>query len=218
MRKDSRDLPLTHKKPNGDYFKVLSIDGKYVPTKEYIYWTSAKHRTKTPYKLRFPSYEVVGFDQTIQDFNLFVEWCHKQVGFSYRGYVMDKDILGVVCGYKNYSTETCVFIPARINAFLISKNKAVKHYTGVSFQQECQKYIVSCSQLNGKNKTLARVNCPVEGYNIYKAEKVRLAKVLAAEYEGKVDRRVTDILSNFENYIDLFTVNPTNKETINAQK
>lgn len=93
----------------------------------------------------------------------------------------------------------------------MSKNKNVKHYTGVSFQQECQKYIVSCSQLNGKNKTLARVLCPVEGYGIYRAEKVRLAKILAEQYKGQVDNRVIEILGNFENYIDLFTVNPTNK-------
>lgn len=211
MRKDARQLPLTYKKANGDYFKVLSIGGKNLPTKEYVYWTSAKHRTKAPYRLKYSSYASVEFDETIRDYNLFVEWCRQQKGFGEKGYVMDKDLLGIINGYKNYSTSTCVFIPAEINAFLISKNKAVKHYTGVSFQQECQKYIVSCSQLNGKNKTLARTTCPVEGYSIYRAEKVRLAKVLASEYDGKVDERVTEILFNFDKYVDLFTVNPTNK-------
>lgn len=214
MRKDIRDLPLSYKKPDGNYFKVLVVNGKSIPTKEYNYWASAKQRTKTPYKLKFPSYDLVEFDETIQDYNSFVEWCRSQVGFDQQGYVMDKDLIGIVSGNRNYGTTTCVFIPAEINSFLVCKNRAVKYYTGVSFQQECQKYIVSCSQLNSKNKTLARVKCPVEGYSIYRAEKVRLAKLLATEYKDKVDERVINILANFGNYIDLFTVNPSNKEVL----
>jgi len=66
--------------------------------------------------------------------------------------------------------------------------------------------------LNGKNKTLARVHCPIEGYQIYRQEKVRLAKLFSEQHGDKLDKRVMDILSNFSDYIDLFTVNPNNKE------
>lgn len=211
MRKDTLDRPLTYKKDNGDYYRVAKVSNRFIPTKEYEYWVNMHRRVSPDYKTRFPSYNDMTVSEEFKDFNTFVEWCKLQVGYDQKGYVLDKDILGTLLGTKSYCKTACIFVPQAINIFVAIRNRAVKHYTGVSFQQSCQKYIVSCSQLNAKNKTLARVNCPKEGYEIYKAEKVRLAKVLADEYKGQVDDRVIEILSNFENYIDLFTVNPTNK-------
>lgn len=214
MRKDNRELPLTYKKSDGNYFKMLRSNGVSYPSKEYSYWHNAYHRTKLPYQQKYPSYIGVSMDDILLDYNQFVEWSREQIGFNQSGFVMDKDILGTVSGNKNYSVDTCVFIPSKLNGFFITKNSAVKHYTGVSFQQDCQKYIVSCSQLNSKNKTLARVKCPIEGYNIYRSDKIRLAKILSKVYCGLVDQRVIDVLENFDKYIDLFTINPTNKKEI----
>lgn len=211
MRKDTLDKPVTYKKGDGDYYRVVKLCGKFIVTKEYDYWLNMNRRVTPEYKERFPSYHDMTVSEEFRDFNTFVEWCKSQVGHDQKGYVLDKDIMGTLLGTKSYCKSACIFVPQAINIFVAVRNKAVKYYTGVSYQEACGKYIISCSQLNGKNKTLARVNCPVKGYEICKAEKVRLAKVLADEYKGQVDDRVIEILSNFEKYIDLFTVNPTNK-------
>ena len=212
MRKDTLDKPLTYKKDNGDYYRVVKLAGKFILTKEYDYWINMNRRVTADYKTRYPSYIDMTVDEEFKDFNSFAEWCKTQVGYDQKGYVLDKDMLGTLLGIKSYCKSACIFVPQAINIFVAVRNKSVKFYTGVSYQEGCGKYIISCSQLNGKNKTLARVRCPKEGYEIYKAEKVRLAKTLADEYKGRVDNRVIEILYNFEKYIDLFTVNPTNKE------
>lgn len=213
MRKDSRDLPLAIELHDGVYQRTYyDSDGKQQPTKEYLYWHKINTRCKSHYHKSRPSYIGYNVAGDFKDYNKFVQWCRKTPEFFNKGYVLDKDLLCKTKGKFEYSEDTCVFIPLEINSFLTLNKSNVKCYTGVSFQVSCGRYIVSCSQLNGKNKTLARVACPVKGYEIYKAEKVRLAKVLADKYKDQVDGRVIEILSNFENYIDLFTVNPTNKE------
>lgn len=214
MRKDFRDLPLSEKLPDGTYQRSwYDIEGKQQPTKEYMYWHKINTRCKDHYQISRPTYKGYSVSETFSIYDNFVDWCRSKSEFYHKGYVLDKDFLSRSLGIMSYSEDTCAFLPVEINSFLTTRRKNVKIYTGVSFQQACQKYIVSCSQLNGKNKTLARTLCPVEGYSIYRAEKVRLAKILAEQYEGIVDTRVINILSNFENYIDLFTVNPTNKGT-----
>lgn len=213
MRKDSRDLPLSEKLPDGTYQRSwYDANGTQQPTKEYMYWHKINTRCKDPYQVSRPTYKGCSVSKLFSSYDNFVDWCRSKSEFYYKGYALDKDLLSKSLGIMSYSEDTCTFLPLEINSFLTTKRKNVKHYTGVSFQQDCQKFIVSCSQLNGKNKTLARVLCPIEGYSIYRAEKVRLAKILAEQYDGRVDNRVISVLSNFENYIDLFTVNPNNKK------
>lgn len=119
---------------------------------------------------------------------------------------MDKDILSGE--EKSYSEQTCVFIPIVINSFLTFSRRggAKSGYVGVTWHEGYTKshgkYIVSCAQLNGKNKTLGRTHCPLEGYKLYRKEKVRLAKVLAERYKGEVDGRVYTYLVNFMEHID----------------
>ena len=215
MRRDNKIRPLSEKLPDGSYSRTALIGGSRVSTKEYSHWQNMKSRCNTPYWEKYPSYNGISMSDNFKNYDFFVDWCRSQRGFNVDGYTLDKDILSKATGDRVYSEETCSFVPTEINGFLIIKNPNVKHYTGVSFQQECQKFIVSCSQLNGRNKTLARVLCPIAGYEIYRNEKVRLAKILAEKHTGSVDERVCEILRNFDYYIDLFTVNPNNKEKTN---
>lgn len=217
MRKDARDLPLSQKYPNGAYQRSWYDErGTQQPTKEYMYWHKLNTRCRDHYQRSRPTYRGCTVSKMFSNYDNFVEWCRSSEYFYEQGYSLDKDLLCTISGKFEYSENTCVFIPAEINSFILMNRRNVKTYTGVSFQKDCQKYIVSCSQLNGKNKTLARVHCAVEGYAIYRQEKVRLANILAERYKGRVDNRVIEILSNFDNYIDLFTVNPSNKENGNV--
>ena len=213
MRKDYRSLSLAKENKNGKFQKTYYDEfGVRQPTKEYMYWYKFISRCGSNYQKTRPSYVGCKISPLFKDYDSFVLWCRQAIGFNEDGYHLDKDILGVTLGKKEYSEDTCVFIPQEINSFLTTKRVNITYYTGVSFQQKYNKYIVSCSQLNGKNKTLGRVDCPKVGYLMYKAEKVRLAKILADKYKNNVDPRVTRILSNFEVYLDLFTINPVNKK------
>lgn len=214
MRKDSRELPTAPENSDGSFARtyVCPIKKEQQPYKEYMYWRGMVSRCAKPYKTVHNTYTDVTMSEYFKDYNNFVKWCKEQKGFNEIGWVLDKDFLCVSEDVKVYSEYTCVFLPVSINSFLTTKRTGVRYYTGVSFQKDCGKFIVSCAQLNGKNKTLARVVDPEKGYYIYRDEKVRLARILYETYGNSLDDRVSEMLYNFDKWVDLFTVNPINKE------
>lgn len=212
-RKDARDLPPALLLQDGTYQRTFrDINNIQQPTKEYDHWHHMQTRCKPNYWVTRPTYTGYQMSEMFSDYNQFVKWCQAQPVAYQKGFTLEKDLLNAVAGTKVYSEDTCAFVPVEVNGFLGVRNSRVKHYTGVSFQQSCKKFIVSCSQLNGKNKTLGRFLCPEEAYSVYREEKVRLAGILANKYAGLIDHRITLILSSFDLYIDKFTINPTNKE------
>lgn len=214
IRSDYRErLPSTS--VDGKYNKVYKgSGGKNLQTKEGCLHTNMCSRVKSQHTGKGDlCYTGVSLSDNFKDYNYFVEWCRQQTGFHTKGWVLDKDILSKED--KIYSEDTCVFIPIVINSFLtFRRRKSKSGYAGVSWQKSYTKsggkYIVSCAQLDGKNKTLGRTDCPKEGYQLYRKEKVRLAKVLAASYKGLVDHRVYEYLDNFEEYIDDLAIKDQN--------
>ena len=208
MRKDGRKRQVAELLEDGTYTKqYIDEGGKRQACLEYSIYHKIKMRTgnlKT--QEHRPTYKGCGISDNFEDYNFFVRWCRDQVGYNKAGWVLDKDILSY--SYKLYSENTCVFIPSEINCFLTFSKRvsSTSGYAGVSWQKSYNKaggkYIVSCAQLNGKNKTLGRTHCPLEGYKLYRKEKVRLAKVLAERYKGEVDDRVYTYLVNFMEHID----------------
>ena len=165
------------------------------PIKEYIHWTSMLNRCYTEdYKKRFPTYVGCSVDRQWHNYQEFAEWCNWQVGFK-DGYVLDKDIL--VKGNKVYSPETCVLVPAELNSLVVTQVKPGKDVpAGISFQNGCQKYIVSCA-IDGKNKNLGRYKCPEEAFAVYKEFKENLIRERAEKYKDKMDIRAYHALTNY---------------------
>ena len=211
MRKDYRErLPALL--VEGNYTKTYKADcGRRLQYKEYSIYSNMYNRVYSKARqLDDPCYEKTMISDNFKDYNYFAAWCQNQKGFHNKGWVLDKDILSGE--EKSYSEQTCVFIPIIVNSFLTFSHRATSTsgYAGVSWQRSYTKtkgkYIVSCAQLDGKNKTLGRTDCPLEGYKLYREEKVRLAKVLAEKFKGSVDERVYTYLNNFDEHIDKLAI------------
>lgn len=175
--------------------KAKDSDGKN--TKEYMHWLGMLTRCYTDdYKLKFPTYQGCYVDRQWHNFQEFAEWCKWQKGFDYAGSVLDKDML--VAGNKVYSPETCLFLPNNLNSLIVTQKRTDKSVpAGISFQNGCQKYIVSCA-VDGKNKNLGRYKCPEEAFNVYKNFKNDLVKKKAEEYKDVLDERAYTAMLNFK--------------------
>ena len=179
----------------GPFVSKMKEDSKK-STKEYVHWSSMLTRCYTEeYQLRFPTYIGCLVDEQWHNYQEFAEWCQWQVGFD-SGYVLDKDIL--VKGNKVYSPETCAFIPAELNNLVVTQVKLGKGVpAGISFQNGCQKYIVSCA-IDGKNKNLGRYKCPQQAFAVYKEFKENLVRERAEKYKDNLDYRAYHAFMNFK--------------------
>ena len=171
--------------------------GSSVSSKEYVHWTSMLTRSYADYyHERFPTYIGCSVDEQWHNYQEFAEWCQWQTGFKDEGSVLDKDLL--VSGNKVYGPETCVFLPPELNNLIVTQTKAGKDTPpGISYQNGCGKYIVSCA-IDGKNKNLGRYKCPHEAFAVYKAFKEALVKEKAEEYKDRIDIRAYTAMLNFK--------------------
>jgi hypothetical protein len=115
------------------------------------------------------------------------------------GKQLDKDIL--IRGNKIYGPETCVFVDSKVNNFIIERTASRGEYhIGVSLLNG--KYRASCSDPTvGKNSILGYYDTPEEAHQVWLKEKLRIAKLLAAE---QPDERVAKALvDRYENYEDV---------------
>lgn len=165
-------------------------------TLEYVTWNSMMNRgASLREKSRNATYRLCSIDERFLDFQWFAEWCNKQIGFGLDGYDLDKDIL--FKGNNVYSPETCVFIPRKLNTFLIScKSARGKYPIGVSVSSKSKRFMARC-RVDGKRIYIGTYDTPEEAFSAYKSVKEKEAKRLAVEYAGKVDDRVIKALDNF---------------------
>jgi hypothetical protein len=180
----------------GPYIGKVAAGSK-ISSKEYSHWHSMLTRSYAGYyHERFPTYVGCSVDEQWHNFQEFAEWCQWQTGFKDAGSVLDKDLL--VSGNKVYGIETCVFLPPELNNLIVTQTKAGKDTPpGISYQNGCSKYIVSCA-IAGKNKNLGRYKCPEEAFAVYKAFKEALVKEKAEEYKDRIDIRAYTAMLNFK--------------------
>lgn len=115
-----------------DYVSNESIDGVFVPvmnrTRGSVLWGNLTKRCKSggSYQKDRPSY--VGVENKFENNQLFIEWCQDQFGYMHKDetgkfWQLDKDLL--VIGNREYSPETCCFVPHRIN-MILNTSKALR--------------------------------------------------------------------------------------------
>ena len=125
-------------------------------------------------------------------FSNFKMWMETQ---DWEDKVLDKDLL--IKGNKEYSPQSCTFVSPLVNSFIVESTTTKGLYpTVVCFNKPMGKFQALCSQLNGKQKHLGYFFTPEEAYLSWKEEKLRLAKLLAADQK---DHRVAQaILQRYE--------------------
>lgn len=146
------------------------------------------------------SYEDCSVCESWHNHKNFQIWYKEQEcsGYYQKGYQLDKDILNPKA--KEYSPDNCRLIPESINSFTNNNSDSRKTNlpSGVSWKAKNNKYQVSIKSGYKSNKYLCLVDCPKEGYDVYKTEKVKVAKKLAEDWEGLVDPEILDVLRNYE--------------------
>ena len=184
-------------------FDVGIVGAKYpstingARTKEYVLWKSMLTRCySTIHKKKNPTYIDCEVSDNFKSYEYFYEWCQDQIGFTNKGWHLDKDLL--IKGNKIYSESTCIFIPSEINSVLIKSDKIRgKHPIGVYWCNTKKVFVAQVSKNKGKSEHLGCFKTEIEAFNAYKTAKEIYIKELANKWEGKIDERAYNALMNY---------------------
>ena len=178
----------------------ITISGR--KTKEYVIWCHMFERCYSDtYQKKYPTYEGCEVSYNFLYYEYFYEWCNKQIGFSNKGWHLDKDLL--TKGNKVYSESTCVFLPQEINLLLV-KNTASRgeHLIGVSWCKMDKVFKATVNKNKGKQEHLGYFKTELEAFNAYKQAKESFIKEQAEKWKSQIDERAYEALMNYTVDID----------------
>lgn len=131
-----------------------------------------------------PSY--VGVENLFGDFQEFVEWSKGQVGYDLKEdngmfWAIDKDILNA--NSKSYSPENCLFVPSRVNSFMVSCSASRGDLPiGVVRSPTAGKFIAACRGLS-ENLYLGTFDDPISAHRAWQTKKVEIGYKLIVPYK-----------------------------------
>lgn len=133
-------------------------------------------------------------------FGNFKKWVEDPKNGYQDGYHLDKDIL--VKGNREYSPNTCCFVPNEINVLLTRRqNRRGKYPIGVSLVRG---FYVANVSINSRQIRIGSFRTPQEAFYAYKFAKEKHIKELAERYfqDGKITEKVYNALIKYEVDID----------------
>lgn len=144
-----------------------------------------------------PTYSECSVCEEWKSFSNFCEWC---INYYYEipneEMHLDKDIL--LKGNKIYSSETCIFVPQRINKLFTKNNKNRGDYligvSKISNPNSLKQYQATLTCLN-KTKCF---KTEIEAFNWYKEEKEKLIKKVADDYKYKIPQKLYVAMINWK--------------------
>lgn len=155
----------------------------------YVRWRNMLVRCYSQkYQEKHPTYAGCTVCDEWLAFSNFKAWMIEQ---DWKGKQLDKDIL--VAGNKVYSPDTCVFVDARINAFIIDGNsRRGDCMLGVHFNKQKSKLEAYCSNpFTKKHEQLGCFDDELSAHLAWKSRKHEIACQLA---ETQSDFRVVAAL------------------------
>ena len=160
-----------------------------VKTKAYQLWENMKGRTSNSSKDKNASYLEVTVCDEWKDFQVFAKWFQDHVtsGNYTDGYHLDKDFLSG--SNKQYSPDTCVFIPREINNVFVKKTKTNGCFGVHKSKSHFEVKTNFCERKRFKTEQDA-----LDYYNSQK--KIQIADIVN-RYESSVDKRVIEKLRGF---------------------
>lgn len=179
-------------------------------TRGSVLWKSVVARTNkdgTHRKSR-PTYE--NCRNLFETYNTFVDWCNMQYGYMHkedsgRYWSLDKDLL--VPGNKDYSPETCLFMPNKVNSIFSGKKKDNGLPLGVSkLQHDRPGFKYKCgsgsTEIWGKHPTPQGAHMGWQAAKIAELETLLKEDVLGKQIHELLSSRLTTLRYEFENKIE----------------
>lgn len=165
-------------------------NGKH--TKAYSVWRDMLRRCYDPnFQAKHPTYIGCTVDERWHDYQDFAEW-HYNHDYSHEGFELDKDLL--ILDNKNYSPETCCFVPRELNVLLTNNGTTRGEYPqGVCWHKKDKKYQATMCA-NGKTRYLGSFDCPQKAHQAYVLAKEFHVKKKALEWKYRIEDRVFNAL------------------------
>lgn len=141
-------------------------------------------------------------------FSKFRKWMEQQ---DWQGRALDKDFISE--GNKVYSPETCVFLPQKLNGFIIISKKSKSLYPlGVSYKKKSKDmqseysrpYISEINTLDRKGRFIGHFASPEDAHNAYLREKLKRCTEYIKEFrdESLIIKGLTRIKDKIEYHIE----------------
>lgn len=166
---------------------------------EYRSWRKMMDRVYSEECLQaFPTYTQCSVHPSWHNFQTFAEWFSRQKNAGRKGFALDKDLRKL--GNKQYSSDTCSFVPAKINC-LLSDSAAIRGEfpIGVSINIRDGRY-QSHIKLDGKGKNLGLFDCPEDAHKAYLSAKVAHVAFMAEKYKEDLHEEVYNNLANWKGW------------------
>jgi len=178
-------------------------EGKYLTTdKWYTFWTGFIQRVHYKKHKSRKNYENVSISEDWYNYQNFAKWAEENYyEIQNQQMQVDKDIL--FKGNKQYSSETCVFVPQNINALFTKSDKTRGDLPiGVYQYEGGKKYRVQCSCVteNGtrKNAWLGEHDDPIVAFMAYKKFKECHIKEIADTYKEYIPDKLYKAMYNYQ--------------------
>lgn len=163
---------------DADYLVCPVVDGRLTRCPFYRRWQDMLKRCySSKHQKGAPSYVGCTVAKEWHSFMKFKMWMEKQ---DWEGKHLDKDIL--IDGNKLYSEESCVFITAKTNSFLLDCVARRGGFpVGVSLGISGVLPYTSRVRVDGKSVYLGSYPSPEEAHQAWREAKYKLAVQLASE-------------------------------------
>ena len=171
---------------DADYAVTQCVKGKTVRCQAYRAWSGMLERCYSA-KLheRRKTYAGVTVCAEWRSFMSFRSWWAEN---GVKGWQLDKDLL---TDSREYSPESCIYIPAWLNSFTIDcAARRGDLPVGVSLEaRNVNKYKARCRHPSGVSEYLGNYSLPIEAHNAWINRKLGIADELKGEMD-KINPRI----------------------------
>lgn len=177
-----------HKNADGLWVSTYYQGKVQCYTKSWSLWTGINKRCLIGGYTQSNQPSYIGCTNEFENFQYFAEWCQSQIGYCFKGYQLDKDVL--IKGNKIYSPDTCVFIPQELNSLLNKRqNDRGCLPIGVTFEKDRGTFSAQINTGTAR-KRIRGFTDPISAYECYKQHKEARIKEMAQKYKNYIDQRV----------------------------
>lgn len=164
-------------------------------------WTAMLRRSYcSSFHKKQHTYEDVEVCEEWLCFQNFAQWCYNQKFYNTKDgkgnlYQLDKDLL--TKGSKVYSPNTCCFIPTVLNNLIKPKPISTGNYPiGVSLHRKTGKFVARMKAF-GRYEHLGLFDTPEQAFLVYKEKKEAQIKIVAKEWESKIEGKAYEALESW---------------------